>query len=319
MLNLKRSLLIFSAYTLFSSGVFAQDFKHEFGFRSDNDSYLAQGSDRYYTNGLFINYRFVTSQKDLAPGLEKKIFEISAGQKMFNPRSGFSPNPELQDRPFAGYLYAGGAVSWFRTNETALKAGIELGTTGSNSLAEAGQKLLHRTIGFYTPAGWEYQIQNELTANLAIQYTRLLYRPANNATDLSFEGYANAGTIFNGLGAGILFRAGKINQLFNSSSTNSVIGNGPKTRTLVKREFFFYAKPQLNFVAYDATIQGSIFANNSPVTFGAKPVVFAQQLGLNYSSQRFTFDFGLIFKTKEIKSTAKAHQYGLITMYYRFN
>jgi lipid A 3-O-deacylase len=318
-MTIKKSLLALSAFTLFSANVFAQNFKHEFGFRSDNDSYLAQGSDRYYTNGLFINFRSATDQKALKEGLEKKIYEISVGQKIFNPRSGFAPNPETHDRPFAGYLYAGGALSWFHTNETVLKAGVEIGTTGKHSLAEAGQKLLHRTVGFYTPTGWEYQIQNELTANLDVQYTKLLYRPENKTIDFSFEGYANAGTTFNGLGAGILFRAGNINQLFNSAYTNGVIGNNPKTQALVKREFFFYAKPQLNLVAYDATVQGSLFNNDSPVTFGVKPVVFAQQFGVNYSSQRFTFDFGVIFKTKEVKSNAKAHQYGSITMYYRFN
>jgi lipid A 3-O-deacylase len=307
------------AFTILSANAIAQNFKHEFGFKSDNDSYLAQGSDRYYTNGLFIDFRFATPQDALKEGLEKKVYEISVGQRMYNPKSGFAPDPATQDRPFAGYLYAGGALSVFKTNESVIKLGVEVGTTGKNSLAQAGQELLHRTTGFYKPAGWEYQIKNELSLNLNAQYTKLLYRPENNVTDFSFEGYANAGTVFNGLGAGILFRAGNINQLFNSAYTNSVIGNNPKTKALVKREFFFYAKPQLNFVGYDATIQGSLFNNNSPVTFGVKPIVFAQQFGVDYSSQRFTFDFSVLFKTKEVKSSAKAHQYGSIAMYYRFN
>jgi hypothetical protein len=310
-------LLIFLVLTLGNAS--AQQFKHEFGFRSDNDSYLAQGSDRYYTNGLFINYRKAASQQTLKEGMEKKIYEFSIGQKMFNPQSGFAPEPATHERPFAGYLYAGGAINWFYSNESSLKAGVEIGTTGPNALAEDGQKLLHNTVGFYTLAGWEYQIRNEMTATLAVQYTKLLYRPSTNALDFSFEGYANAGNVFSGLGAGVLFRAGRINQLFNSGYTNAVIGNDPKTKALVKRELFFYAKPQLNVVAYDATIQGSMFNNDSPVTFGAKPVVFAQQLGVNYSSQRFTFDFGMVFKTKEVKSSARAHQYGSISMYYRFN
>jgi hypothetical protein len=314
-----KPLLLFIFSVLLLGNATAQEYKHEFGFQSDNDSYLAQGSDRYYTNGLFLHYRTVASQQNLKEGLEKKIYEFSAGQKIFNPQSGFAPDPSTHERPFAGYLYVGGAVSWFRRDESAWKAGVEIGTTGSNSLAEDGQKLLHNTIGFYTLAGWEYQIKNELTAMLSVQYRRLLYRPENKATDFSFEGYANAGNVFSGLGAGILFRAGRINQLFNSGYTNAVIGNNPKTKALVQREFFFYAKPQLNIVAYDATIQGSMFNDNSPVTFDARPVVFAQQLGLNYSSQRFTFDFGMVFRTKEVRSNARAHQYGSISMYYRFN
>jgi lipid A 3-O-deacylase len=298
---------------------YAQTYKNEFGFRSDNDSYLAQGSDRYYTNGLFIHFRRALNQQQLKEGLEKKTFEITAGQEIYNPYSGSAPDPARQDRPFAGYLYAGGALNWFYTNESILKASVKIGTTGPNSLAEDGQELLHNTVGFYTLEGWDYQIKNAITLNLSAQYTRLLHRSASNAIDFSFEGYANVGTTFNGAGAGILFRAGGINQLFNSAYTNAVIGNNPKTKALVKREVFFYAKPQLNVVAYDATIQGSIFNDNDPVTFGVKPIVFAQQIGFNYSSQRFTFDFGMVFKTKEVKSTAKAHQYGSISMFYRFN
>ncbi|MEJ2905965.1 lipid A deacylase LpxR family protein [Pedobacter panaciterrae] len=314
-----KSILLFSILSILTFSASAQTFKNEFGFKSDNDSYLAQGSDRYYTNGLFINYRRAMDQSKLKNGLEKKTYEISAGQKMYNPISGYAPDPEKQDRPFAGYLYVGGALSWFHSNESVLKTSIEIGTTGPNSLAEDGQELLHNTVGFYELDGWQYQIRNEMAVNLSAQYTKLLHRASNNAIDFSFDGYANVGTTFSGAGAGILFRAGGINQLFNSAYTNAVIGNNAKTKALVKREIFFYAKPQLNFVAYDATVQGSMFNNNSPVTFGIKPIVFAQQIGFNYSSQRFTFDFGMLFKTKEIKSTAKAHQYGSISMFYRFN
>lgn len=297
----------------------AQSYKNEFGFKSDNDSYLAQGSDRYYTNGLFINFRHATDQQQLGEALEKKTYEITVGQKIFNPYSGNAPDPARQDRPFAGYLYAEAAMNWFNSNESVWKTSVQLGTTGPNALAEDGQRVLHDTFGFYEIEGWNYQIKNELALNLNAQYTRLLTRMADDHIDFALEGYAQLGTTFSGAGAGILFRTGCLNQLFNSSYTHAVIGNNAKTKALVKREFYFYAKPQLNVVAYDATIQGSMFNDDSPVTFEQQPVVFAQQVGVNYSSQRFTVDFGMIFKTKELKSAARAHQYGSISMYYRFN
>lgn len=317
-MRLKTTLLFFAFFCLVLSS-FGQDLTNEFGFKSDNDAYLFYGQDRYYTNGLFIYFRHATDQQKLGEKLEKLTYEISAGQKMYNPISGYVPDPNKQDRPFAGYLYAGGKVNLFYKNERILKAGLELGTVGPNSLSEDAQKLLHRIVGFYTIDGWQYQIKNELTANLSAQYTQLLHRSAKNDVDFSFEGYANVGTTYNGAGAGILFRAGSINQLFNSASTNSLIGNNGNTKKLVKNEIFFYAKPQLNFVAYDATVQGSLFNSDSPVTFKTKPIVFAQQLGFNYSSRRFTIDYSILFKSKEIKSTAKAHQYGSIAMFYRFD
>ncbi|RYG29372.1 MAG: lipid A deacylase LpxR family protein, partial [Chitinophagaceae bacterium] len=295
------------------------NYKNEFGFRSENDSYLAQGSDMYYTNGLFIHFRHAANQDKLKESLEKKIWEISAGQKIYNPRSGYSPNPSRQDRPFAGYLYAGTALSWYGKKESVFKLALEFGTTGTNSLAKGGQELLHNTIGFYELAGWEYQIKGEGTINLSAQYTKLLSRSAGETTDLSFEGYINAGTIFNAAGAGVLFRTGRLNQLFNSGATNSRIGNRSKTNPLKPRELFFYARPQLNYIIYDGTVQGSLFNDDSPVTFGIQPIVFDQKIGFNYSSPRFTFDFGMIFRTKEVRSKAPGHQWGSVSIYYRFD
>lgn len=301
---------------VFLSG-YSQSFKNEFGFKTENDAYLATLNDRYYTNGLFIYFRRALNPQKLSDHVEKKTYEISAGQKMYTPYWGQVPKKENQDRPFAGYLYAGASYSIFYKDESVLKTSVEIGTVGPNSLAQDAQELLHRTVGFYTPAGWEYQIRNEVAVNLAATYSKLFIRSNDHIVDLSGQGYANIGTTFSGLGASALFRAGRLNQLFNSTTHNAVIGNA-KTASLNKSEFFVYAKPQLNFVAYDATIQGSLFNNNSPLTFGVKPIVFEQQFGVNYSSKRFTVDFNVIFKTKEIKSVAQAQNYGGLSLYYRF-
>lgn len=295
----------------------AQNFRNEFGFKTDNDAYLATLNDRYYTNGLFIYFRRAISSDKLTEQVEKKTFEISAGQKMYTPYWGMVAKKEDQDRPFAGYLYAGAAYSIFYKKESVLKTSMEIGTVGPNSLAQDAQRFLHKTVGFYTPAGWEYQIKNEVAVNLSGNYSKLIHRSSDNIIDFSGQGYANLGTTFSGLGASILFRAGKLNQLFNSAYHNAVIGDA-KTKNLNNIEFFFYAKPQLNIVAYDATIQGSLFNNDSPVTFGVKPLVFEQQFGVNYSTKRFTADFNVIFKTKEVKSIAKAQNYGSLSLYYRF-
>lgn len=296
---------------------YGQSYKNEFGFKTENDAYLATLNDRYYTNGLFIYYRRAINPDKLSDKLEKKTYEISVGQKIFTPYWGQVPKKEDQDRPFAGYLYAGGAYSIFYKKEAVLKTSVEIGTVGPNSLAKNAQIYLHKTVGFYPPEGWDYQIKNELALNLSTNYSKLLYRIEDNTVDFSAQGYANLGTTFSGAGASILVRAGRLNQLFNSAYHNAVIGNA-KTAKLNKSELFFYIKPQLNFVAYDATIQGSLFNNDSPVTFGIKPIVFEQQFGINYSSNRFTADFNIIFKTKEVKSLAQAQNYGGLSLYYRF-
>ncbi|WP_231464980.1 lipid A deacylase LpxR family protein [Pedobacter sp. Leaf132] len=312
-----KSFLLSTIAVLLYCSASAQSFKNEFGFKTENDAYLATLNDRYYTNGLFIYYRRALNPANLTENIEKKTYEISVGQKIYTPYWGMVANKEDQDRPFAGYLYAGASYSVFYKKESLIKTSVEIGTVGKNSLAQGAQEFLHKTVGFYTPAGWDYQIRNELALNLSASYSKLLIRSNDNVVDLSGNGYANLGTTFSGLGASAVFRTGRLNQLFNSAYHNAVIGEA-KTKRLNNSEFFFYLKPQLNVVAYDATIQGSLFKNNSPVTFGIKPVVFEQQFGVNYSSQRFTIDFNVIFKTKEVKSAAKAQNYGGLSLYYRF-
>jgi hypothetical protein len=76
----------------------------------------------------------------------------------------------------------------------------------------------------------------------------------------------------------------------------------------------------LNYVAYDASIQGGLFIKDKgPVLFNIKPVVFSQQAGVIYSQNRFTVDFSIILKTREVESIAKSDQFGSIALFYKFN
>ena len=211
-------------------------------------------------------------------------------------------------------------MNWLYTTENNLKLGIQFGTIGPSSLAEDGQVLLHDVIGFYEIKGWETQISDEIGVNITAEYNHLFQRGTSQKTDFTLTSNARLGNTFTGAGVGVLFRAGTINQLFNSASTSSSLHHNSKTAPLHEKELFFYAQPALSFVAYDATVEGGLFrGNKGPVTFDSKPLVFSQQLGFMYSKKRWTADFSVVFKSREVKSDAKAHQYGSAALYYRFN
>ncbi|HYK76274.1 MAG TPA: lipid A deacylase LpxR family protein [Daejeonella sp.] len=303
------------------SGLTAQTaYKNEFGFRNDNDAYLAYGQDQYYTNGLFIYFRQAMNQSKHGQTINKQIWEVEAGQKMYNPFTGNVPKISQIDRPFAAYLYAGASLSRFYNSENSLKVSLQVGTIGPRALGKEAQELIHRIGGFYKIKGWETQIKNEIGINSILEYNHFLSRSSSQKTDFSLTGAANLGNTFAGASLGILFRIGDINQMFNSASTNSSISNNSTTAPLVDREFFFFAKPSLNFIAYNATIQGGMFQKEKEVvTFDIHPWVFSQELGLKYSKKRWTADFSIIFKSREVKSWAKANQYGSLGLCYRFN
>jgi lipid A 3-O-deacylase len=302
-----------------SIGVFAQTRGHEFGIQSDNDSYLGQGSDRYYTNGIYFYYRQALKTGD-GSNLQNKVLGIELGQKMFNAQSGYVRDANDVDRPFAAYSYLGTTLNLLYKNESTLKLGAQLGLVGPAAGGEPVQKLIHNTFGFYTLNGWQYQIKNDVELNLSAEYNKLLARAS--WVDLSLASYANLGTGFTGAGAGPLIRLGNFNQLFNSVSTQSTVSATEQTGLLHKHEIFFYYKPQANAVVYDATIQGGLFSNNNSnsqeITKPKNSFVFSQQVGVAFSTSRFTFDVAAIFHTREVKTMHQSHQWAAVTGVYRF-
>lgn len=298
----------------------AQTHSSEIGLQTDNDSYLLQGSDRYYTDGIFLFYRHALKTGNNA-ALQNKVLGFELGQKIYNPQTGNIPSASTVDRPFAGYLYAGASLNLLYKNESNLKLGAQIGVIGPDAGGEGTQKFIHDTFGFYPINGWKYQIQNAFQLNLSAEYNRLLMR--NDAFDISVSAYGNLGTGFNGAGVGPLFRLGKLGQLFNSISTQSTAIRNENAPKESKGEFFLHYKPQFSYVAYDATIEGGLFskqpAGSLEVTRVPNRAIFSNQVGVSFVSKRWVIDYTAYFPTAAVKPQHYSQQWASITLLYRFN
>jgi len=153
--------------------VFAQSHSSEFGIQTDDDSYLLQGFDRYYTDGTFIYYRHALKVKSGdSTTLQNKVLGFEMGQELFTPQSGSIANsegvdqPGMIDRPFAAYLYVGSTLNFLYKDESNLKLSAQIGIVGPDALGKQAQDLIHDNFGFYHPSGWEYQVDNNLELNL---------------------------------------------------------------------------------------------------------------------------------------------------------
>lgn len=302
------------------STLLAQVANHEFGIKSDNDAYLANGSDRYYTNGFFLQYRSVSNQSGLKPGINKKIYELELGQKMYTSHSGYVWERKYVDRSITAYLYLGGSVSWLYNSEKTIKISLQVGTIGPAALGRQTQEIFHKITNTYKPNCWQYQLNNELGVNTSINYHQLIHRFASQKTDLIGNAYANLGNTFTGMGLGFTLRAGLINQLFQSTSTRSIISNHLTIEKLNETELFLFAKPQLDVLLYDATVSGGLFRKNKgPIVFDSKPLVISQEIGLMFSKRNLSAQISYIFKTSEIKGAAQPVRYGSVSTFFRFN
>ena len=316
-------ITIFSFISI--SSLYAQDYKNQFTLTSDNDQYVNPNHDRYYTDGILLNFTHALATPKHGD-IAKKVLEIEAGQRIYNSFTAsarrIQPDPFVMtrygiDRPFTAYLYAGATLNLLYNNEDALKLNAQVGTIGPAALGEQAQDDFHKLFGLYEPRGWPFQLKNAIGINLSAGYSKFLYRNDAQWFDVAAVPTGWLGTTFTGASAGMQFRFGKIDKLFQSTITNSrVSSNAGEQQT---HEFYFFTTPQINYVAYDATIEGGLgLSDKGPVTFGIYHFVYQQQFGLEFASARWSAKYIAYIRSREVKSTALGDQWASISLAYRF-
>lgn len=320
-----RSIVLIIIYGFIGiGGLHAQGYNNQFSYMLDNDQYINPSHDRYFTEGSLLNFTYAL--KGTGTGIEKRIMEFECGQNIYNAFTGsarrIQPDPFVFrrygiDRPFTGYLYAGASLNLLYNNENSLKLSAQVGVIGPDALGKQIQDSFHSMFGLYKPLGWQYQLNNAIGVNLRAAYSVFLYRNDANWFDMAFTPAGWLGTTFTGASAGMQFRVGKIDKLFQSTITNSrVSSNSPEHQT---NELYFFTVPQVNYVAYDATIEGGLgLSDKGPVTFGIYHFVYQQQFGLEFASERWSANYIAYIRSREVKSTALGDQWGSISVAFRF-
>tara|TARA_R110002050_G_scaffold226875_1_gene362547 strand:+ start:287 stop:1240 length:954 start_codon:yes stop_codon:yes gene_type:complete len=284
-----------------------QKFSKEFSFTTDNDLYVSFNRDRYYTSGIFLNYRYITNNENVK--LEKKIFEWQLGHEMFTPNKSIVQTIEEHDRPFASYLYGGFSVKNVYKNNKILSYTLQAGVIGPNAFGKELQDFIHGIYGFKKGIGWQFQIKNAIALNFDVDYIHFLGKNDANTMDVSWVNSAKLGTVYTNLSSGFYVRFGltSLEKIVNSIAFNTNLNDVTTTSTRAIESFFFL-KPTLRYAFYDATLEGSFLNNTSLVTKEIIPVVFNLEIGLKFTASRF--NFGYIFNYNTSKSEGLRYTYG---------
>ncbi|WP_163410040.1 lipid A deacylase LpxR family protein [Flavobacterium ajazii] len=309
----KSFFLLFILITAFG---FAQGRKAEIGIISDNDLYTSSKYDMYYTNGMELFYRFLSKNEN--EKISKEITEFRVGQYIYNPRFINKEAVAINDRPFTGYLFAEAGRSFFYKSESVLKTDFQLGFIGPNAFGEEVQESFHHFIGYKEVYGWENQLHNALAVQAHVMYSKKLFPTKHHDfVDIHFQSEANLGTVFTGISTGVLTRFGfkKLLPVYDSNLHDASVSYEPQYNI---REFYFYAMPSVNYQFYDATIQGSMFSDTSPLTFDLVPLRFNAEAGLKYRHNNFNISYSFIYRGKELKdpdtNTNTGYFYGSIRL-----
>ena len=161
-----------------------------FSIMDENDlwsNFFGPHQDRHYTHGTKLTWLAPDGWWPHTTAWLKQIpqwgihdatgnFGFVLGQSIFTPENILAPAPLPDDRPYAGWLYAG--VLFERRQQASDHFAVmesfelDLGVIGHGSLADETQKLIHSwRFPEDIPQGWNNQIKDE--PGLLLKYARL--------------------------------------------------------------------------------------------------------------------------------------------------
>jgi lipid A 3-O-deacylase len=308
-----------------------------FTVQYENDIFA--GTDRHYTNGVRLSYT--------SPGLRQQIpwaadalewlypfdagadarLRVSLGQSMFTPDDIEVSELIVDDRPYAGWLYAGLALSvdarqdLFGTQydiQDTLE--VELGVVGPASLAEETQKFVHEIINATEPKGWDNQLRNE--PGLLIVLERKLRTPPLTWGSMEADAVPSAtvalGNIEISAGVGSVFRFGQGLEVdFGPPKIRpNLAGRTYFERNQRKFNWYVFAGGEGRFVAHDIFLDGNTFRDSHSVD--KKNLVGTLQAGFAASYENVRMTFSYIVRSLEFDNQESAARYGAISLSYRF-
>ena len=257
---------IFIFPLVFSSALCLASEKSTLAFSIDNDGIF--GVDQDYTNGLFLSYTTasITPYPIFTPlslsywgGASLDKFEFLIGHKMYTPSDIEATAPQINDRPYAGYLHS--EFNYISLHpQQAQRFNLTIGTTGEDSLAEDAQDIVHGIIGSDEPRGWAYQIDDKVVGSIGYLTHLSLWRDAalaNTDWEISNVSEINLGNFRSDVSTGVMFRWGA--DLAGSMGAANIDNENPFRASMLgasKAGWFIFGGIEARYRFNDITIEG---------------------------------------------------------------
>ncbi len=277
----------------------------------DNDTdFFVPGAgtfDRYYTQGERTN-RFgalpgpARRLADRLPGFAggERRFGFSVGQEIYTPDAISKRTQILDDRPYAGWLYAS-AILVRSDARTMRSLELQAGTIGRASYAADVQTWWHHLLGVRRPQGWAYQLRDEPGLALSYQERRRPWGRLRHA-DLVPHAGATVGNVHDEANAGVTVRLGLLPDDFGPWRNAPAMGDGRGF------DLYAFARTEGRAVARNLFLDGSTFVASPHVT--RLPLVGESQLGFAARWHRVGLRYTFSYTTAEFRERMESHEYG---------
>ena len=249
-----------------------------FRFHYDNDYFTS--TDKEYTQGY--NFELVSPRLAKNPVnhlyITPKNSEFKYGLSLehigFTANNIASNQIQFDDRPFAAAIMLKSfLIATDTINKSRIVSSLNLGIIGPGAFGGDMQTAIHEATGNTIPLGWYNQIKNDVVVNYEISYEKQLLR-LNNFFAVQSNTTVRIGTLFTNASVGLNATFGIINSPFTTLKNKS------------KFQLYLYTQPLVNFIGYDATLQGGLFNHKSVYTIKESDI------------ERFTFqnNYGIVLQ-----------------------
>jgi hypothetical protein len=309
----------------------------------ENDLFGNRKTDHDYTHGTRLSYLSGPTKQQWIKDWASKIpyfvrdrdnadirVNLSLGQSMFTPDDITIPTLQADDRPYAGWLYAGAGVISRGVDRDAdvdhralgiKRLELDAGFIGPIALAREAQTAVHSAFGYRKPKGWSHQLSNEFAF---VFYGERLWGPydlwtANHVPVLGELGIDIAPHVGGALGTVFTYAATGLTIRFGTNLRDT--WSPPRIRpSLPGAEFYkgggikgyFFAAGEVRAVARNIFLDGNTFASSHSVD--KQPVILDAQIGFALMIDHLQITFTNIFRTREYNDQPQPDDFGAISV-----
>jgi lipid A 3-O-deacylase len=309
----------------------------------ENDLFV--GTDRYYTNGTKISWTSPDLEKFSGspfaqpfmpvlrsipyinnPDMQKNV-AISIGQNMYTPDNTEATELVENDRPYAGWLYAGLGLVWkdFITRNSLV---LNIGVVGPWSFAEETQRLVHEARQIDVPRGWDNQLHNELGIALAYERTWRLW-PDSERVGFGYDVLPFAGvTVGNVQTSAQVGGEARVGFNLPDDFGTATISPSATTPTSPEREqaarrprrfdlgAYIFVRGEGRLVAHNIFLDGNTFGDSPSVDRNWLVGDVSAGASVNYKNTKLTY--AMVLRSKEFEGQEEAQLFGAISLNFAF-
>ena len=302
----------------------------------END-FFGGGTDRHFTHGTRIEamtdpipwitnladkvpwFRSEKARKDPEGAIQGRA-SVSVGQNMYTPENTYTKELVREDRPYAGWLYAGFGMVANQGSDRYDKLAMEVGVVGPASQAEDVQTFWHSLFGLHVPEGWDNQLHDEPGVVLYYEQARR-FGKQNIGMGLKVDAIPHfggaLGNVYTYGAAGFTVRLGmNLEDDFGPPRIRPSLPGSGYFRPQKGLSWYLFAGPEGRLMIRNIFLDGNTFRDSHSVD--KKPFVADLQVGLALQWSRFRISYTQIFRTKEFDGQDRGDLFGSLSLSYHF-